>query len=63
MISNGFISNGFDEIKKKVADLQNTNVKLHVPKENQFLWQENSGGSNAPNQIKLAHDTRKIHNT
>jgi len=40
-----FISNGFDEMKKKIAALENANANLAM--ENQFLRQENSRVSNA----------------
>ena len=52
-----FISNGFDEMKKKIAALENTNAEL--AKENQFLRQENSRVSNALNQMKSAYDERR----
>jgi len=45
-----FISNGFNEMKKKIAALENANADL--AKENQFLRQENSRVSNALNQMK-----------
>ena len=48
------ISNGFDEMKKKIAALENTNAEL--AKKSQFLRQENSRVSNALNQMKSAHD-------
>ena len=50
-----FISNGFDEMKKKIAALENTNAK-----ENQFLRQENSRVSNAVNQMKSAYEQEQI---
>ena len=52
-----FISNGFDEMNKKIAGLQNTNAEL--AKENQFLRQENSRVSNALNQMNSAHDEQE----
>ena len=52
-----FISNGFDEMKKKIAALENTNAEL--AKENQFLRQENSRVSNALNQMKSAYDEQE----
>ena len=52
-----FISNGFDEMKKKIAALENANADL--AKENHFLRQENSRVSNALNQMKAAHDEQE----
>ena len=52
-----FISNGLDEMKKKIAALENTNAEL--AKENQFLRQENSRVSNALNQMKSAYDEQE----
>lgn len=52
-----FILNGFDEMKKKIAALENTNAEL--AKENQFLRQENSCVLNALNQMKSAHDEQE----
>ena len=50
-----FMSNGFDEMKKKIAALENTNAK-----ENQFLRQENSRVSNAVSQMKSAYEQEQI---
>lgn len=52
-----FISNGFDEMKKKITALENTNAEL--AKENQFLRRENSRVSNALNQMKSAQDKQE----
>ena len=52
-----FISNGFDEMKRKIAALENTNTEL--AKENQFLKRENSRVSNALNQMKSAYDEQE----
>ena len=52
-----FISNGFDEMKNKIAALENTNAEL--AKKNQFLRQENSRVSNAFNQMKSACDEQE----
>ena len=49
-----FISNGFDEVKNKIAALENTNAEL--AKGNQFLRQENARVSNALNQMKSAYE-------
>ena len=49
-----FISNGFDEAKKKIAALENANAEL--AKGNQFLRQENARLSNALNQMKSAYE-------
>lgn len=51
------ISNGFDEMKKKITPLETTNAEL--AKENQFLRRENSRVSNALNQMKSAHDEQE----
>jgi len=49
-----FISKSFDDMNKKIAALEKTNVEL--AKENQFLRQESSRVSNALNQMKTALD-------
>ena len=49
-----FISNGFDEVKKKIAALENTNAEL--AKGNQFLRQENARVSNALNQMRSTYE-------
>ena len=52
-----FISNGFDEMKNKIAALENTNAEL--AQEHQFLRQEKSRVSNAFNQMKSACDEQE----
>ena len=49
-----FISNGFDEVKKKIAALENTSAEL--AKGNQFLRQENARVSNALTQMRSAYE-------
>ncbi len=52
-----FISKSFDDMKKKIAAVEKTNVKL--AKENMFLRQESSHVSNDLNQMKTALDKQE----